>query len=55
MLCFPDAVHQSQERSAAAKIVQRKPSALLVHVLTSYGGTIAAVCDKIDVSVEART
>lgn len=48
-------VRSSDERLAAAQIIERRPTALLIHVLTSYGGTIVAVCENIDVSVETRT
>ena len=43
---------QSDERLAAAQITKRRPSGLLVQVLTSYGGAIAAVCENINVSTE---
>jgi hypothetical protein len=45
--------HRSDEKPAAAQIIKRRPSAFLVQVMTSYGGTIAAVCEKINVSTEA--
>lgn len=43
---------RSDKRSAAAEIVKRKPTAFLVQVLTSYGGTMAVVCESINVSKE---
>jgi len=45
--------YRSDEKSVAAQIIKRKPSAFLVQVLNSYGGSIAAVCEKIEVSTEA--
>jgi hypothetical protein len=45
----------SDERLTATQIMKRNPSAFLVQIMTSYGGTIAAVCEKINVSTEAPT
>jgi len=45
--------HRADKKSVAAQIMKRKPSAFLVQVLNSYGGAIAAVCEKIEVSTEA--
>lgn len=46
-------VHKADERSKAAEIIRRKPSGFLVQVLSSYGGTLAAVCGSITVRTEA--
>ncbi|WP_145927358.1 hypothetical protein [Bradyrhizobium neotropicale] len=44
--------HKPDIPSAAVEIMERKPSALLVNVLSSYGGTFAAVCGSINVWTE---
>lgn len=44
--------HRSDERSVADRLIKRKPSAFLVHFSFSYGGDIAAICEKITVSTE---
>ena len=42
-------VRKTDERSSAAEIIKRSPSAFLIQVLASYGGTLAAVCGSITV------
>lgn len=39
-------------KAEAARIIKRRPEAFLVQILSSYGGTIAAVCEKISVWTE---
>jgi hypothetical protein len=46
-------VHRPEQRSAVAEIMMRKPSAFVVQVLSSYGGTFAVVCGSINVWTEA--
>lgn len=49
---FSGRVHASDERSLADQIIRRKPSAFLVQVLSSYGGSLAAICENINVWTE---
>lgn len=46
---------RSSLKAAAAEIVKRNPTAFLVQMLTSYGGTMAAVCKTINVAKETST
>ncbi|MEO6839449.1 MAG: hypothetical protein ABI192_01660 [Bradyrhizobium sp.] len=48
-------VHRPDQRLAAAETMKRKPSAFVVQVLSSYGGTFAADCGSISVWTEAAT
>src|SRR5215216_6010523 len=44
---FSSRLKPADAKSAAAKIVQARPDSFLVQLACSYGGTMAAVCDRI--------